>query len=141
MGKSRVEVYLSQQEIQTLRERAVKEGKSISVYCAGILRRSVLEDLYKEVDSKIHFEERIRALFSLGAEELKKPLRAAEDLMAKAGVYACANFELLKQQPGITDFMRKEALRTAARRVREPLEQALGAEPEVKKPKIEFGKK
>lgn len=123
MAKQRFTIYLTQAEIQTLREQAAKVGKSVSGYCAALIRQTEREERFKAIDKTLNFEDRLIALFAKGEEQIKVPLRAAEDLLAKEAVYSCAVFELIKKE--FSDLERKDALKTAVRRIKQPLDAAI----------------
>jgi metal-responsive CopG/Arc/MetJ family transcriptional regulator len=112
--------YVSEKMKRELDRLADAEGVSRSEYVyrlvADALERDAADDFAAEIDA----EARIRELIEIATDEMTQATAEMREMNAKAGAYAAANFELLKQDH--PDARRRDALRTGARRLRQDLD-------------------
>lgn len=120
-GRSeRITVYVTEERKAELEQRADEQDESVSGLINECIDRRFQQEAQEAIASEVRAEERIQELMTLGKEELVETAKEIRDMNAKFGTYAIANFELMKQEH--TDYARKEALRTGARRLRQDLD-------------------
>ena len=113
---NKLTVYVSDDTKATLERRAQQEGMDVSPYVDMVLRRYFTLEAEEEIATEVRAAERIEELVALGKDELRELTREIADMNAKMGVYAAANFELMKHDH--EDAMRRDALATGAERIR-----------------------
>lgn len=118
-----INTYVSQTTKSEVQERARQADKSVSTYVADLLRREMQREAADNLAAETRAEERLEELVELGKDEMRQVARDIADMHAKTGTYAAANFELLKHNH--KDAIRRDALGTASRRIREPLDETL----------------
>ncbi|WP_254547194.1 hypothetical protein [Halomarina pelagica] len=112
-------LYVEQETKDQLHREADDRGLSLSAYCHQLLDQARKEDAQEELAEELNAEQRLREIATTATEELQQTAADIRDMNAKLGVYAVANWELLKQEH--PDSLRQEALRTGRRRLRTPL--------------------
>ena len=115
-----VSVYMSDDMEQELKQRARDSDKTLSAYINDLLRRELQREAEDDVASEVRAEERIRELIGIATDEMQQATEEMRDMNAKAGAYAAANFELLKQSH--KDAERRDTLSTGSRRLRQDLD-------------------
>lgn len=118
-----INTYVSETTKSEVTERARLADKSVSTYVADLLRREMRREASDNLAAETRAEERLEELIALGKDEMRQTAREIADMHAKTGTYAAANFELLKRD--YNDTLRRDALSTGSRRVREPLDETL----------------
>ena len=118
-----INTYVSETTKKEVQERARQADKSVSTYVADLLRREMQREASDNLAAETRAEERLEELIALGKDEMRQTAREIADMHAKTGTYAAANFELLKRE--YNDTLRRDALSTGSRRLREPLDETL----------------
>lgn len=118
-----INTYVSETTKKEVQERAREQDKSVSTYVADLIRHEMQREATDNLSSEIRAEERLEELIALGKDEMRETAREIAEMHAKTGTYAAANFELLKRDH--KDALRRDALSTGSRRVREPLDETL----------------
>jgi len=116
---NKLTVYVSDDTKATLERRAQQEGMDVSPYIDTVLRRYFTLEAEEQISHEARAAERIEELVALGKDELRELTREIADMNAKMGVYAAANFELLKRDH--PDARRRDALATASDRLQKDL--------------------
>jgi hypothetical protein len=126
-------IYVEDDIKQELERNADEEDQTISTYAANLLERQLQADATDQIEREQNAEERLNELIALGKDELTQMGTEIADLQqdirelhAKTGVYAVANWEVLKQSVG--DDERRAALSTGSQRLRDDRDPA-DAEP------------
>lgn len=126
-------VYIEDDIKQELERNAAEEDQTVSTYAANLLERQLQADATDEIEREQNAEERLNELIALGKDELTQMgteitelQQDIRELHAKTGVYAVANWEVLKQ--GVDDEERRAALSTGSQRLRDDCDPA-DAEP------------
>jgi len=117
-----IATYVSDEAKAELDRRADVEGISRSQYLNDLIHREFQRDEQERAASELRAEQRIRALMTEAADEIRQASEEMREMNAKAGAYAAANFELLKRDH--TDGVRRDALETGSRRLRQDLDDA-----------------
>lgn len=122
-------VYIEDDLKQELERNADEEDQTVSTYAANLLERQLQSDATDQIEREQNAEERLNELIALGKDELTRMgTEVAElqqdirELHAKTGVYAVANWEVLKQ--GVDDDARRAALSTGSQRLRDDCDPA-----------------
>ncbi|WP_049904058.1 hypothetical protein [Halococcus agarilyticus] len=115
-----IATYVSDETKAELDRRAEVEGISRSQYLNDLIHREFQRDEQERAASELRAEQRIRALMNEAADEIRQASEEMREMNAKAGAYAAANFELLKRDH--TDGVRRDALETGSRRLRQDLD-------------------
>lgn len=117
-------VYIEDDLKQELERNADEEDQTVSTYAANLLERQLHTDATDEITREQNAEERLNELIALGKDELTQMGAEVADLQqdirelhAKTGVYAIANWEVVKQ--GVDDDARRAALSTGSQRLRD----------------------
>lgn len=118
-----ISTYVSETTKNEVEERARKEDVTVSTYVADLIRREMRREASDNLAAEIRAEERLQELIALGKDEMREVAREIAEMHAKTGTYAAANFELLKRDH--KDALRRDALSTGSRRVRQPLDETL----------------
>lgn len=136
-------VYIEDDLKQELERNADDEGMTVSTYAANLLERQLHTDATDQITREQNAEERLNELIALGKDELTQMGTEIADLQqdirelhAKTGVYAIANWEVVKQ--GVDDDTRRAALSTGSQRLRDERDPA-DAEPETDSDTAESG--
>ena len=103
----RVTTYVDIETKQQLEKDADRADVTLSTHVHDLVGRQLEADTREQRYRELNAEERLESLIS----DIK-------DIQARAGVYAIANFELLKQDH--PDSLRQEALSTGSRRLHDP---------------------
>ena len=103
----RITTYVDVETKQQLEKDADGAGKSVSTHVHDLIEREQRRDTTDQRLRELNAEERLEGLIA----DIK-------DIQARAGVYAVANFELLKQE--YPDPLRRQALAAGSRRLRDP---------------------
>ena len=117
-------VYIEDDLKQELERNATEEDQTVSTYAANLLERQLHADATDQIEREQNAEERLNELIALGKDELTQMgteitelQQDIRELHAKTGVYAVANWEVLKQ--GVDDDARRAALSTGSQRLRD----------------------
>jgi sugar-specific transcriptional regulator TrmB len=117
-------IYVEDDIKQELERNANEEDQTVSTYAANLLERQLQTDATDQIEREQNAEERINELIALGKDELTQMGTEIADLQqdirelhAKTGVYAVANWEVLKQS--VDDDERRAALSTGSQRLRD----------------------
>jgi hypothetical protein len=126
-------IYVEDDIKQELERNADDEDQTVSTYAANLLERQLQTDATDQIEREQNAEERLNELIALGKDELTQMGTEIADLQqdirelhAKTGVYAVANWEVLKQS--VDDDERRAALSTGSQRLRDDRDPA-DAEP------------
>ena len=126
-------VYIEDDLKQELERNAEDEDQTVSTYAANLLERQLQTDATDQIEREQNVEERLNELIALGKDELTQVgteitelQQDIRELHAKTGVYAIANWEVVKQ--GVDDEARRAALSTGSKRLRDDRDPA-DAEP------------
>jgi len=117
---TQITVYVTDERKAELKQRADEEDTSMSGIINDMIDRQLQQDAQDAIASEARAEERIQELISVGTEQMVETAKEIRDMNAKFGAYTIANFELMKQDR--SDHVRKDALDTGARRMRQDLE-------------------
>jgi hypothetical protein len=115
-----VTIYVTEERKTELEQRADDQDDSLSGIINGMIDQQLQQDAQDAIASEARAEERIQELIQVGTEEMTDIAREIRDMNAKFGAYSIANFELMKHDH--TDHVRKQALSTGARRIRQDLD-------------------
>ena len=102
-----ITTYVDVETKEQLEKDADRAGKSVSTHVHDLIEREQRRDTTDQRLRELNAEERLEGLIA----DIK-------DIQARAGVYAVANFELLKQE--YPDPLRRQALAAGSRRLRDP---------------------
>lgn len=116
---NRLTLHIDPETKRALRERADAEERSMSDLARRAIHDYLEGERAAEIGAQTLVEERIEELVSIGIDELTQTAQQIADMNAKMGVYSVANFELIKQNH--PDAMRRDALSTGSRRLRDSL--------------------
>lgn len=126
-------IYVEDDLKQELERNSDEEDQTVSTYAANLLERQLQADATDQIEREQNAEERLNELIALGKDELTQMGTEIADLQqdirelhAKTGVYAVANWEVLKQS--VDDDERRAALSTGSHRLRDDRDPA-DAEP------------
>ena len=103
----RVAFYTDYGTKRQLEKDAERADKTLSTHLHDLVQREQQRDTTEQRYRELNAEERLESLIA----DIK-------DIQARTGVYAVANFELLKRDH--PDSLRQEALSTGSRRLRDP---------------------
>ena len=117
---TQITVYVTDERKAELKQRANEEDTSMSGIINDMIDRQLQQDAQDAIASEARAEERIQELISVGTEQMVETAKEIRDMNAKFGAYTIANFELMKQDRSA--HVRKDALDTGARRIRQDLE-------------------
>jgi hypothetical protein len=117
---TQITVYVTDERKAELKQRADEEDTSMSGIINDMIDRQLQQDAQDAIASEARAEERIQELISVGTEQMVETAKEIRDMNAKFGAYTIANFELMKQDRSA--HVRKDALDTGARRIRQDLE-------------------
>ncbi|MDS0297046.1 hypothetical protein [Halogeometricum luteum] len=117
---TQITVYVTDERKAELKQRAEEEDTSMSGIINDMIDRQLQQDAQDAIASEARAEERIQELISVGTEQMVETAKEIRDMNAKFGAYTIANFELMKQDRSA--HVRKDALDTGARRIRQDLE-------------------
>jgi len=117
---TQITVYVTDERKAELKQRADEEDTSMSGIINDMIDRQLRQDAQDAIASEARAEERIQELISVGTEQMVETAKEIRDMNAKFGAYTIANFELMKQDRSA--HVRKDALDTGARRIRQDLE-------------------
>ena len=120
---TQITVYVTDERKAELKQRADEEDTSMSGIINDMIDRQIQQDAQDAIASEARAEERIQELISVGTEQMVETAKEIRDMNAKFGAYTIANFELMKQDR--SDHVRKNALDTGARRMRQDLETSI----------------
>ena len=115
-----ISTYVTDETQAELDRRAELEDTTRSQYLNDLIHREFQRDEQDRAASELRAEQRIRALMTEAADEIRQASSEMREMNAKAGAYAAANFELLKQDH--SDAARRDALATGSRRLRESVD-------------------
>jgi hypothetical protein len=115
-----ITIYVTEERKTELEQRANDEDDSLSGVINGMIDTQLQQDAQDAIASETRAEDRLQELINVGTEEMANIAREIRDMNAKYGAYAIANFELMKHDH--TDHVRKQALSTGARRIRQDLD-------------------
>lgn len=122
----KITLYVEQEKKDDLAREANDRNLSLSEYILQLVDQSRLADTQEDIARERNAEERLEAIVAQAKDELAQIAanvdernRALADMNAKLGVYAIANWELLK--PDVSDTRRQDALAAGRRRLRDPL--------------------
>ncbi|MFC7164861.1 hypothetical protein [Halospeciosus flavus] len=120
---TQITVYVTDERKAELKQRADEEDTSMSGIINDMIDRQLQQDAQDAIASEARAEERIQELISVGTEQMVETAKEIRDMNAKFGAYTIANFELMKQDRSA--HVRKDALDTGARRIRQDLETSI----------------
>jgi len=120
---TQITVYVTDERKAELKQRADEEDTSMSGIINDMIDRQLQQDAQDAIASEARAEERIQELISVGTEQMVETAKEIRDMNAKFGAYTIANFELMKQDRSA--HVRKDALDTGARRIRQDLEMSI----------------
>jgi hypothetical protein len=120
MRDNKLTFYVEDETKAELEARADDADQSISTYLRDMTLGHLRREAQDELASEVRAEERIQELISTGVERMERTAEQMADMQAKAGVYAAANFELMKTDH--KDAQRRDALSTGARRLRQDVD-------------------
>jgi hypothetical protein len=120
---TQITVYVTDERKAELKQRANEEDTSMSGIINDMIDRQLQQDAQDAIASEARAEERIQELISVGTEQMVETAKEIRDMNAKFGAYTIANFELMKQDRSA--HVRKDALDTGARRIRQDLEMSI----------------
>jgi len=120
---TQITVYVTDERKAELKQRADEEDTSMSGIINDMIDRQLQQDAQDAIASEARAEERIQELISVGTEQMVETAKEIRDMNAKFGAYTIANFELMKQDRSA--HVRKDALETGARRIRQDLEMSI----------------
>jgi len=103
----RVAFYTDPETKRQLEKDADRSDTTLSTHVHGLVEQQLEADTREQRYRELNAEERLESLVA----DIK-------DMQARMGVYAIANFELLKQDH--PDTVRQQALSTGSRRLRDP---------------------
>lgn len=115
-----ITIYVTAERKTELQQRADDRDDSVSGVINDMIERQLQHEAQDVIASETRAEERIQELVSLGVEEMAATAAEIRDMNAKFGTYAIANFEMLKRDHSA--HVRKTALTTGARRIRQDLD-------------------
>jgi hypothetical protein len=120
-------IYVEQDTKDQLRREAEDRDLSLSDYCLGLIDRARKEDAEDDLAESLDAEGRLLSIAAEATDQIEQSTkrvedvaRAIEEIQARTGTYAIANFELLGQS--FPDANRRQALTTGRSRVRTPFE-------------------
>lgn len=116
-----ITLYVEQETKDQLHREADDRGLSLSGYCHQLLDQARKEDAQEDLAEELNAEQRLLEIAATATEEIEQTADDIRDMNAKLGVYAVANWELLKESH--PDSLRQEALRTGRDRLRTPLDE------------------
>ena len=118
-------IYVEQDTKDQLRREAEDRDLSLSDYCLGLIDKARKED---DLAESLDAEGRLLSIAAEATDQIEQSTkrvedvaRAIEEIQARTGTYAVANFELLGQS--FPDASRRQALTTGRNRVRTPFEE------------------
>ena len=118
-------IYVEQDTKDQLRREAEDRDLSLSDYCLGLIDKARKED---DLAESLDAEGRLLSIAAEATDQIEQSTkrvedvaRAIEEIQARTGTYAIANFELLGQS--FPDANRRQALATGRNRVRTPFEE------------------
>ena len=118
-------IYVEQDTKDQLRREAEDRDLSLSDYCLGLIDKARKED---DLAESLDAEGRLLSIAAEATDQIEQSTkrvedvaRAIEEIQARTGTYAIANFELLGQS--FPDASRRQALTTGRNRVRTPFEE------------------
>jgi len=121
-------IYVEQDTKDQLRREAEDRDLSLSDYCLGLLDKARKEDFEDDLAEELDAEGRLLSIAAEATDQIEQSTkrvedvaRAIEEIQARTGTYAIANFELLGQS--FPDANRRQALTTGRNRVRTPFEE------------------
>ena len=120
---TQITVYVTDERKAELKQRADEEDTSMSGIINEMIDRQIQQDAQDAIASEARAEERIQELISVGTEQMLETAKEIRDMNVKFGAYTIANFELMKQDRSA--HVRKDALETGARRMRQDLETSI----------------
>lgn len=123
MARDQQIAFYVSEELQREIDRLVEAHDSIdsrSEYIYQLVADAVEREAANDFADEIDAEARIRELIQTATDEMTQATAEMRDMNAKAGAYAAANFELLKSD--YKDAVRRDALRTGSRRLRQDLD-------------------
>ena len=115
-----ISIYVTEELKREIDRLAEADDVSRSEYLFQLLADAVEREAADDFAQEINAEARIRELIEIATDEMTQATEEMRDMQAKAGAYAAANFELMKSDH--KDAMRRDALRTGARRLRQDLD-------------------
>ncbi|WP_254547489.1 hypothetical protein [Halomarina pelagica] len=117
----RLTLYVGKGEKGQIEEEADERDLSVSEYLYRLVQKQRQSEAAERLIEESEAERHIEQLLADGRDELVAVADDVRDLSARGNVYAIALWELLKQEHPDTE--RREALSTAARRLRIPVEE------------------
>ena len=128
---SPVSLYVSEAERNRLEREAEAADESLSSYVMGHVRDEWDREDTEAAAARMDAEEKIELLVADAkdeltsiAESIEEQNAAQRDMLAIAGKYPIANWEVMKYIDDPPESVRTDALETAERRLRKPGEQA-----------------
>lgn len=120
---NQINIYVDEDLHEEIVERADEADCSKSGYVVEVLERHVESQLAIEVNHQSAVERRLEELAAHAAEKITAATEGLEAGILRAGVYAIATWELVKQDYGEVE--RRQAIEAGSRRMREEAD-ALG---------------
>ncbi|MFC7158033.1 hypothetical protein ACFQPA_21900 [Halomarina halobia] len=117
----RLTLYVGKGEKGQIEEEADERDLSVSEYLYRLVQKQRQSEAAERLIEESEAERHIEQLLADGRDELVAVADDVRDLSARGNVYAIALWELLKTEHPDTE--RREALSTAARRLRIPVEE------------------
>ena len=121
-------IYVEQDTKDQLRREADDRDLSLSDYCLGLIEAARKSDAEEDLAETLDAEGRLLSIAAEATDQIEQSTkrvedvaRAIEEIQARTGTYAIANFELLGQS--FPDANRRQALTTGRSRVRTPFEE------------------
>lgn len=105
------------------KRRAEAENLAVSKYLNRLIDRQMQMEAENEVSAQTCATEQLQRVIDDGERQLREVVREIADMNAKMGVYAVANFELLKSD--YKDAYRRDALKTGSRRLRADVDETI----------------
>lgn len=118
-----ISLYVTQERKNNLERRAEAENLAVSKYLNQVIDRQMQMEAENEVSAQTRATEQLQRVIDDGERQLREVVREIADMNAKMGVYAVANFELLKNE--YKDAYRRDALKTGSRRLRADVDETI----------------
>lgn len=120
---NRISLYVTGERKRDLERRADEADLALSKYLNQLIDRQIQMEAENEVSAQTRATEQLQRVIDDGERQLREVVREIADMNAKMGVYAVANFELLKNE--YKDAHRRDALKTGSRRLRADVDETI----------------
>lgn len=116
----RISLYVTEERKHDLERRAESEDVALSKYLNQLIDRQMQMEAEDEVSAQTRATEQLQRVIDEGQRDLRDVANDVRTLNAKAGVYAIAAFELVKQDHQQAEI--RDAISTGSRRLRDDVD-------------------